>query len=241
MERPINIAICEDNEQQLEINKHYIEQWAQATAQQVNIMTYLSAESFLFSWEYEVEFDILFLDIRMGQMSGVELAHHIRTKNQDITIIFITGESKYVFEGYEVKALNYLMKPIKSDAVFRCLNTWLTQHSKKENEYFVIKKGKELLKLKYDAIYYFISFDHYIDIHLEDEVITFKEKMSNIEKILPQNRFCRCHRSYIVNVKLIDQITKNEIYLENGMKIPISKSRSVAMYDAFMKYFCPIE
>ena len=80
MNRTINIAICEDNEQQLQINKYYIEQWAESEKQSVRLLTYKNAESFLFEWEYEANIDIIFLDIRMGEMTGMELAQYIRKK-----------------------------------------------------------------------------------------------------------------------------------------------------------------
>lgn len=233
----INIVICEDDERQLLINKHYIEQWAILREQKVNIWVYKNAENFLFNWNYEEEIDIVFLDIKMGQMTGMELAKYIREHDQHISIVFITGESKYVFWGYSVQALNYLMKPIKKDDVIQCLDVWLNKNKKQEKSYFILKKGKELLKVDYDEIYYFISFDHYIDLHTRDEVITFKEKIGNLEEELSQEQLCRCHRSYIVNLKHIETISKNEITLDNGSKIPISKSRLDATYEAFMKYF----
>lgn len=235
--RKINIAICEDDEKQLQINKYYIEQWANLKKQQVDIVTYNSSENFLFDWRYDIEIDIVFLDIKMRAMSGMELAQHIRKINQEITIIFITGEADYVFQGYEVQALNFLLKPINKESVFKCLDTWFQKNMKQESNYLVIKKGKEIIRINYNEIYYFTSFDHYVDIHTINGVITFKEKMGNLEQKLPEERFCRCHRSYIVNVSFINQILKNEILLGNEMRIPISKSRINKVYEIFLNSF----
>lgn len=237
MESYVNIAICEDDEKQLLINKHYIEQWASLRGKRVNILIYKNAESFLFNWNYEVHIDVVFLDIMMGQMSGMELAQHIRNKDEEISIIFITGESKYVFDGYKVRALDYLMKPVNREDVFHCLDIWASKNQKKERSHYILKKGKEFLKVNYDDIYYFISFDHYVDMHTVEEVITFKEKIGQVEQELPQEQFCRCHRSYIVNLKYIDTIAKNEIILDNEVRIPVSKSRVNSTQEAFMKYF----
>ena len=237
MKSYINIAICEDDKKQLLINKHYIEQWATLRDKRVNILIYKNAESFLFNWNYEEEIDLVFLDIQMGQMSGMELAKHIRTQDQNIAIVFITGESKYVFDGYKVQALDYLMKPVKKDDFFRCLDIWVNKKLKQENSYFILKKGKELMKVKCDDIHYFISFDHYLDMYTDDEVITFKKKIGEVERELPQEQFYRCHRSYIVNLMHIDTLSKNEIILDNGSKIPISKSRLKSTYEAFTKYY----
>lgn len=233
----INIAICEDDEQQLLINKYYIEQWATLREQNINILTYPNSEGFLFQWKYEEEFDIVFLDIHMGQMSGMELAKLIRNQDEKISIVFITGETKYVFEGYGVQALNYLMKPIKKEDVFQCLDIWLNKNKKQEGSCLVLKKGKEILKINYDDIYYFISFNHYLDIHTNQGIITLKKRISEVEKELSPQQFCRCHRSYIVNVKYIEKISRNELILDNGSKIPISKSRLDSTYELFMDYF----
>ena len=237
MNKMINIAICEDNEQQLQINKYYIEQWAKSQQQNLNILTYKNAESFLFDWEYEVNIDIVFLDIRMEEISGIDLAHHIRKKNPDIDIIFISGEKEHILEGYKVQAFNFILKPIKKEEIFESLNIWLSRRRLREGDYLIVKKGKNFLKLNYNDIYYLICFDHYIDIHTKQEVITFKQKISEIEQKLPSSQFCRCHRSYIVNLKYIDQIVKSEIILDNGVKIPVSKSRANITSKAFVNYF----
>ena len=237
MNRTINIAICEDNEQQLQINKYYIEQWAESEKQSVRLLTYKNAESFLFEWEYEANIDIIFLDIRMGEMTGMELAQYIRKKNHNIDIIFITGEEQYILQGYQVQAFNFLLKPVKKEDMFESLDTWVIRNKNKDGNHLVIKKGKKILKLNYEEIYYLISFDHYIDVHTKEGVVTFKQKIGEVEQQLPQKQFCRCHRSYIVNLKYVNQIFRNEIILENDIKIPISKSRSIITHKAFTNYF----
>ena len=237
MKSVINIAICEDDQNQMLINKKYIERWAKVSNSEVNILTYPSAESFLFNWNYEQHVDIILLDIAMGKISGIELARHIRKVDEQVAIIFITGEESYVFEGYKVHALDYLLKPIKKDDIFYCLNRWKSKYLKEDTSYYLVKRGKELAKVNYDDIYYFISFDHYIDMHTKDEVITFKEKIGQVELDLSSQQFCRCHRSYIVNLKHIESIYKNEVILDNGSRLPVSKSRVNITYESFMNYF----
>lgn len=126
----INIAICEDDENQLLINKYYIEQWANLREKRINILLYKNAESFLFNWNYEEDIDIVFLDIKMGQMSRMELARYIREQDQNISLVFITGESKYVFDGYSVQALNYLLKPVKKEDIIQCLDLLFNRNMK---------------------------------------------------------------------------------------------------------------
>lgn len=126
----INIAICEDDENQLLINKYYIEQWANFREKRINILLYKNAESFLFNWNYEEDIDIVFLDIKMGQMSRMELARYIREQDQNISLVFITGESKYVFDGYSVQALNYLLKPVKKEDIIPCLDLLFNRNMK---------------------------------------------------------------------------------------------------------------
>ena len=229
MNRTINIAICEDNEQQLQINKYYIEQWAESEKQSVRLLTYKNAESFLFEWEYEANIDIIFLDIRMGEMTGMELAQYICKKNHNIDIIFITGEEQYILQGYQVQAFNFLLKPVKKEDMFESLDTWVIRNKNKDGNHLVIKKGKKILKLNYEEIYYLISFDHYIDVHTKEGVVTFKQKIGEVEQQLPQKQFCRCHRSYIVNLKYVNQIFRNEIILENDIKIPI-KNHNLSLF-----------
>ena len=235
----IKFAICEDEMIQAEINKDYIKRWANKNNIECRIDIFQSAERFLFNWEYEEVHDVIILDIQMGDMSGIELAKKIRARDSEVIIIFITGIDEYVFEGYSVEALNYLLKPINEEKIFNVLDKVKEKIKKciKNKKNLILSKGKNIFKIDHDDIFYIIAFDHYIDIHTKMDIYTFNRKISEIEKLLPKDHFVRCHRSYIVNIKYVKNINKNSLVLENQIKIPISKTRMNDTYDTFINYY----
>lgn len=236
----MKIAICDDNEIQLDLMSKYITEWATKNEVEIYIDKFKSAEEFLFEWEDYEKYDIIFLDIEMQIMSGVELSNIIRKRNKIVDIVFATGIFKYALHGYKVGALQYLMKPIKKEDVAECLDNTKKRIKDKNasSKYITIEMPKKSIKLNYDNIQYCIMFSPYIDIHTNSDKITLRKKISDIEMLLPKKSFIRCHRSYLVNLKYIKTITKDSIILDSGMKIPISRGKYNEVNDAFINYFC---
>lgn len=114
------IAIYDDLESDRDYLKDLLNKWANDYSHLLNVYTFSSAESFLFRYEEAKDYNILLLDIEMGLMDGVSMAKKIRQDNDTVQIIFITGYSDYIAEGYEVNAMHYLMKPVKEEKLFRC-------------------------------------------------------------------------------------------------------------------------
>lgn len=236
MNSDINIAICESESQQLEIYESYLHEWANLNQETIKIKTFLTAESFLFNVDYSGQYDLIFLDTKLRKMSGMELAKKIRETDLEIEIVFITREMSYVFEGYNVNALNYLLEPIKKEEIFHCLNQYREKHPTKKANFILVQHGTSLLKLNLHQIIYIRASDHYIDIKTEEKTFTIREKIVNIEQKLPKNQFFRCHRSYIVNLSKIEQISKGKIQLKDKTFIPITKTREKELSDAFTSF-----
>ena len=129
----MRIGICEDNETQVKLLKKMIGIWEQKHKHQIDVISYHSAEAFLFAYEKE-DFDILLLDIQMGDMSGMDLAKKLRETNNDVVIIFITALKDFVLEGYEVDALHYLIKPVEKEKLYETLQK---AYSMIENQKFI--------------------------------------------------------------------------------------------------------
>ena len=235
----MKIAICEDQIVEINLLNSKIKKWANERDVNVSIDSFTTAESFLFQWVDYDEYDIIFLDIKLGKMSGIELSNIIREKNKNIDIVFVTGFFKYALHGYKVEALQYLLKPIKTEELYFCLDKTLNRISNKDKvSTFVVETSKKIIKLNYDDIKYCIMFSPYIDIYTTSEKITLRKKISEIEELLPREYFIRCHRSYIVNVKHIKSIFKNYLLLADGEEIPISRGKYKDVNDIFINYIC---
>ncbi|MGL5378779.1 LytR/AlgR family response regulator transcription factor [Clostridium sp.] len=221
------IAICDDEIIHHNLLKDFINMWANKFQNEIKISCYQSAEEFLFYWKEEEEFNLIILDIEMRQMSGTELARHIRSRDKDIDIVFFTAHSEFAFEGYEVKAMNYLLKPINYKKLEKVINKSYEKYknSKKSEEYLSVKMNKEVIEIPLSEVRYFIMFSHYLDIVTEKETIKWKKRISDLEEEIINPKFIRCHRSYIVNMEYVKIVQKNKIILEDNTIIPISNTR----------------
>ena len=239
----MNIAICEDNIEELNIINEYIEQWSKNNNIKVKIDKYQSSESFLFEWTDYNKYDIVFFDIKMKKVSGIELSNLVREKNKVVDIVFVTGMIEYALHGYKVSAMQYLLKPIKQDDIYSCLNKVLERidSTDESSKFMIIKTPKKSMKLNYDEIYYFEMFSPNIVIHTIKEEIALRKKISEIEKELKSSSFIRCHRSYIVNLKYVISISKKTIILENEVNIPLSRNKYKEVNDYFINYLCKIK
>lgn len=111
----VHFAICDDNNIDSNYVSNLVNKWANERKYQINIDIFDSAEAFLFHYDGNKDYDILLLDIEMKKMDGVTLAREIRKTNKSVQIVFITGYSDYIADGYDVEALHYLMKPLKEE------------------------------------------------------------------------------------------------------------------------------
>ncbi len=177
----------------------------------------------------EQQVDLVFLDINMPEISGISFAKSI---NKNVKVIFTTAYRDYAVEGFELKAVDYLLKPISFERLLKAINTYFEIHvdsnqSVKENleinDFMFVRADRRMLKIDFEAIIYIESYSDYIKIHLSNETIVTRETISAIEAKLPKQRFLRIHRSYIISLKHISSFTNEEITI-NNTALTISRS-----------------
>ncbi len=222
------IAICDDNEADCRYIERMVQEWAREKAVSVSWNSFPSAEAFLFRYEEQKDYDILLLDIEMGQMDGVQLAKTIRGENEAVQIIFITGYSEYIAEGYEVAALHYLMKPVNTERMMQVLNRAVEKLVKNERVLFVELSG-EMVRIPLYEIRYLEVQKNYVTVYGKQDY-KVKKTLGEFEKELDE-RFLRTGRSYIVNLTYVQRVTKTEVWLTDGTGVPISRG----MYEAINK------
>jgi DNA-binding LytR/AlgR family response regulator len=169
----------------------------------------------------------------MDEMTGVELAKKLRGENNDVIIIFLTAIKEYVFEGYEVNALNYLLKPVNKQNLFASLYKAKVKLEQEEGNYLVLNKTKVSQK----DITYLEALSHYIDVHTVDGMHKVKCSLSQILCELDDETFVQCHRSYIVGLRHVSSILKDEVLLEDGCSIPVSRSKYKEVNQAFIDFY----
>ena len=214
------IAICDDSDADRQYISGLVNRWAANSGHTVQTSTFVSAENFLFRYAEKNDYDILLLDIEMGTMDGVTMAKKLRQENDTVQIVFITGYSDYIAEGYEVAALHYLMKPIKDEKLFSVLNRAVEKLSKNEKVLNFEISG-EMVRVPVYQIRYADVSGNYVTIHASDD-LTIKMTLGELEKAM-DDRFFRVSRSVVVNLTQISRITKTEIKLYDGISIPLPR------------------
>ena len=217
------IAICDDSQADTEYLTTLVKEWAKDRT--AIIKTFPSAEAFLFNYAEEKDFDILLLDIEMGKMDGVTMAKVIRQDNESVQIVFITGYSEYIADGYDVAALHYLIKPVKTEQLLSVLDRAAERLKKNEKE-LLLKTADETVVMPVREIRYLDVQQNYVTVHGKTDV-TVKRTLGEFEKELDE-RFFRLGRSYIVNLTCVRRISKTEVILTDGSAIPLPRGQ----YDA---------
>ncbi|MDT7832288.1 response regulator transcription factor [Flavobacteriaceae bacterium S356] len=174
--------------------------------------------------------DLVFLDINMPEISGLSLAKTIQNKTK---VIFTTAYREYAIDGFDLHAVDYLLKPISFDRFLTAIHKFFdvskgNQAQEKaqkssRNEHFFVRSERKMIKINFDDIFYVESLSDYVKLHLDAKTIITRETISNIEAKLPVSKFLRTHRSFIVSFDRISSYT-NE-YVEVADKA-ISISRS---------------
>ena len=226
-----HFAVCDDDTAQRDTLSRYVIKWAADNNFTISVTCFPSAEAFLFEYSDDKSYDILLLDIEMGEMSGVQLAHNIRRGNKEAQIIFVTGYMEYIADGYEVEALHYLLKPVTEDKLFAVLDRAVVK-LKRNERVMILDLGDESVRVPLYEIRYAEVQRNYVTIYADNKY-TIKTTLNEIEKQLDDN-FYRTGRSYIVNLKYIRRVTKTEIYLSDGVIIPLPRGQYDAIHRAII-------
>lgn len=214
------IAICDDSVKDAEFVQGILNHWAAQREIRIGAEVFPSAERFLFRYAEDKDWDILLLDIEMGAMDGVTLAKRVRRDNEAVQIVFITGYSDYIAEGYEVAALHYLMKPVNREKLLTVLDRALEKR-KQEERCLNLESAGEMVRIPFYEIRYLDVRQNYVTVHGKEEY-TVKRTLGDFEKEL-DDRFCRVGRSMIVNLKFIRRVTKTEVRLSDGTALPLPR------------------
>ena len=143
----MRICLVDDDSTQLKYFKLIIGKWANLKNTNVEIAFYLSAEEMLFENPQSYPFDMIILDIQMEKISGIQLAKRIRETDKSVILAFVSGIADYVFEGYEVQAIRYILKPIKQEQIFELLDLVKTKNIHRE-KFMVLSISGEKRKVK---------------------------------------------------------------------------------------------
>ena len=214
------VAIVDDSETDAQFVRDLLIDWSENRQLGIQAQIFSSAENFLFRYAEDKDWDILLLDIEMGAMDGVTMAKRVRRDNEAVQIVFITGYSDYISEGYEVAALHYLMKPVNREKLLTVLDRALDKRRQQER-CLILESAGELVRIPFYEIRYLDVRQNYVTVHTKDDH-TVKRTLGDFEKEL-DSRFCRVGRSMIINLSFIQRVTKTEVRLSDGTVLPLPR------------------
>ena len=216
------IAIVDDNQTDREFLHSQAQSWAAQKGSSLQAELFASAEEFLFHYAEHKDYDILLLDIEMPGMDGVTMARRIRKENETVQIVFITGYSEYISEGYEVAALHYLMKPVNTDKLHQVLDR-AADKLKRNERCLTLELSGEVVRLPLYQIRWAEVRQNYLTIHAKADY-TVKMTLSELESRL-DDRFFRACRSFIINLAEVRSVTRQEVRLSDGTAIPLPRGQ----------------
>lgn len=225
----IQIGIVEDEKIYKNQLLDFLEQWSLEANCEVSYYVKNCSEAFL--EQLPPHLDIIFLDIQLIGMTGLELARQLRSKNYNSELVFLTAFQEYVFYGYQVHALNYLLKPASFAEIKACMDL-VCKNLK--TEHYIYRKQQDVFKIPYCNILYFASSRHYVQIITLKQTYEQLESIKNILAYLPP-QFLQCHRTTIINIQHVQCIEGKTITMTNGATIPISRTYMNSVRDEFIK------
>lgn len=235
----IYIAICDDSKQERQILAALFKRYQELHATPLQIHIFQNGFSLLDAIDQGKRFDITILDILMPGENGIEIARNIRASGTDTEIIFLTSSPEYAVDSYEVKAQNYLLKPVTEEKFFASIDSILAELDEKDTASFIIyTTEKQYSRIRVSSLVYGEVTHRTITLHLADQtmisaVMTFTE-FQDILKAYPD--FIYPHRSYAVNMNYIQYVTKSDIILTDGQKIPLSRNNYTKISEQFLNF-----
>lgn len=199
-----------------------------------DILYYADGESFLREFRRE-KFSIIFLDILMNGMNGMEVAHRVRERDKNCLLIFVTNSNAYALEGYWVKAFHYLMKPYSVQEFIKVMERCCGELDS-GSRYIELKEGRILKKVLFRDIWYADMQGHYVQLHTAYGVLKSRLFFDEIENQLQDRQFVKCYRNIIVNMDQVQVLQGMDFILKSGERIPIQKKRYTNVRQVFADY-----
>lgn len=227
----MNVAVCDDEDA---VRKQLsaliaVERGVEAVSE------FSTADELLASPEH---YDLLFLDIQMPGVDGVEAARQLRARNSSACIVFVTGVKEYVFDAFDVGALHYLLKPVdpaKFAEVFERARAECLRYDASQEKKLLIRTRTRTETLSSSEILYAESQLKKLAVHTQDRTIEYYGRINELERQLGDT-FYRCHRGYLVNMAYIAGYDGDSITLTNGERIYLAKERYADFVKSYLRY-----
>ncbi len=229
----IKVAIVEDNDHYAAALTEFLNEYQREIKEPVEIVRFSNGLNFV--EDYEPGYDIVFMDIEMPRMNGIEASKVLRERDEQVAIVFLTVMSQYAVCGYEVGAADFIVKPFKAPVLRAKLNKILRRRMGRE-DYIIFASAGEKVKVLYREICFVETLQHYCVFHTERGEFRKLITLSEVEKYLAPHGFLRTGNSFLVN--LVHVTAWGKIFVTVcGQQIPVSRSRKKEFLDGVTRFF----
>lgn len=221
------IGICDGDTAVRVLLSDFIRRYRNETDVNIQVLSYDNGEKLL--RHYPFDMDLIFLEIPFSKMNGIEIARRIREVDSHVGIVFLTTVLNYVLEAYEVRADNYLIKPLRYARFLKEVEQARVRQG--HNRFFIETNNNGLYKIYVKSICYIETEKHNTRIYTETDSLVSYKRMKEHEQALFEPYFVRCHTGFIVNLLFFQKLEQTDLVLLSGQKIPVSRQRRAEVMD----------
>jgi len=228
----LKIAVCDDNREVVKQLSEYLQDIETEQSIRMEFYDFFNGEQLLAAFSNDNPFDLLFLDIEMPGMNGVEIGRYIREQKKDflLQIVYISGMPGYALELFQNRPLDFIVKPISKAKVAKVVNQ-VCQMLSKTKIYFSCKISKTIQRIPVHKILYFVSQNRQVLAVLDQSELLFYAKLDEVLEQVQHSHFAFTHKSYLVNFNRIQKFTPENIIMDNGDVLPVSRMHKKAIID----------
>ena len=231
----ISIAVVEDSIDDLNNCLSLLDKYSKEKHVEFDVQTFESGDAFLM--RFKSQFDFIILDINLSAMNGIDVARSVRTKDEEVIIMFATNLAKYATNGYEVDAIDFALKPLTYASFYLRLERVMKKLNKKSDSFLVVPSDGGFNKINVSDVLYVEVISHDIIFHMmSGNNITTSGTLKKYDEKLKDLWFIRCNSCYLVNAHKIKRVEKLDIQLVNDEVIAISHPKKKSFMESFKKY-----
>lgn len=229
----MRVAIVDDEQRVREQLREYVGRFAAESGLEMQTELFSSGDQFM--QDYRMVYDICIFDIDMPGTNGMDTARKLRKMDKNVTIIFVTNFVQYAINGYEVEAVDYIIKPVGYYDFSMKFYRTVEKAAQKQDRIYVIQTSEGARRLHVNDIIYIEVLSHYLYFHTEKSVYKARGSMNQLEAELMPYFFVRIHRAYLINLKYLENILAKEVVV-NGTLFPLGRNYKDLVKQEYMKY-----
>lgn len=231
----IKIGICDDEKDACLDVRNVIEKYFSESKQDAVIKIFHNGNELINEPE---KFELIFLDVEMGDLNGIDVVKEIRLQDKDVCFVFVTNHTKYWRSAYQVHIFDYIEKPITYEKISRVLNDYMEiKNEKKSSRSITLHTKEKVIVINISDIYYFLIIDrNKLMLKTKENEYYIKERLADISRLLDDDRFYSSHRSCILNFDYVDSIADYDIIMKNKEFLPIAHNRKKEFMTVMNQY-----